>query len=103
MVSAFFMPKHRTEVICWFTATILNANITTIKIRYALPIIPILLTGTACHRRESLEMITLRRLCKSRLKRTVARVAVDIKLIIQGLLSKILKTILLFDSQKKIC
>ena len=89
MVSAFFMPKHRTEVICWFTATILNANITTIKIRYALPIIPILLTGTAYHRRKSLAMITLGSLCKSRLKRTVARVAVDTRLIIQGLLSEV--------------
>ena len=74
---------------CWFTATMLNANITTIIIRYALPIIPILLTGTAYHLRKSLEMITLRNLCKSRLNRTVAKVAVDIRLIIQGLLSEV--------------
>ena len=75
----------------WFTATILNANITTIIIRYALPIIPILLTGTVYHLRKSLEMITLGSLCKSRLKLTVARVAVDIRLIIQGLLSEVIK------------
>ena len=74
---------------CWFTVTILNANITTIKIRYALPIIPILLTGTAYHLRKSLEMITLGSLCKSRLKLTVARIAVDIKVIMQGLLSEV--------------
>ena len=78
-------------MICWFTATMLNANITTIKIRYALPIIPILLTGTAYHRRKSLEMITLGSLCKSRLRRTVARVVVDIKVITQGLLSEVIK------------
>ena len=75
---------------CWFTVTILNANITTIIIRYALPIIPILLTGTAYHLRKSLEMITLGSLCKRRLKRTVARVAVDIKVIMQGLLNRML-------------
>ena len=74
---------------CWFTVTILNANITTIKIRYALPIIPILLTGTAYHLRKSLEMITLGSLCKSRLKLTVRGRKVDIKVIMQGLLSEV--------------
>ena len=76
------MPKNGTEVTCWFTATILNANITTIKIRYALPIILILLTGTAYHRRKSLEMITLGSLCSQALRVIVTKRMVVTRVII---------------------
>ena len=75
----------------WFTATILNANITTIKIRYAMPIIPILLTGTAYHLRKSLEKITLGSLCSQVLKAIAIGRKVDTRLIIQGLLSEVRK------------
>ena len=60
-----------------------------IKNRYALPIIPILLTGTAYHRRKSLEMITLGSLCSQALKVIVKGRRVDIKAIVQGLLSEV--------------
>ncbi len=78
-------------MICWFTVTILNANITTIIIRYALPIIPILLTGTAYHRRKSLEKITLGSLCSQALRVIVIKRMVVIRVIIQGLLSEVIK------------
>lgn len=74
---------------CWFTATILNANTTTIIIRYALPIIPILLTGTAYRLRKSLEKITLGSSCSQALRVIVKGRRVDIKVIMQGLLSEV--------------
>ena len=76
-------------MICWFTATMQSADIMTIKIRYALPIIPILLTGTAYRLRKSLEKITLKSLCSQALRVIVKGRRVDIKAIIQGLLSEV--------------
>ena len=50
--------KFLVTVMCWFTATMLNANIMMLRIRYALPIIPILLTGTAYHQERNQRKIT---------------------------------------------